>query len=67
LHDVRFSDRIEPYIFYRSLNVKPGDRVGAFINSGHRLGLLLLEFPSMAEMQDVYDHIYEHMLLDVRP
>jgi biotin carboxylase len=63
---IRFSERIEPYIFYRSLSVKPGDQVGAFINSGHRLGLLLLEFPSVAEMQDIYDDIYAHMILEVR-
>jgi D-arabinose 1-dehydrogenase-like Zn-dependent alcohol dehydrogenase len=47
-------------------SVKPGDHVGAFINSGHRLGLLLLEFPSMAEMQDIYNDIYAHMILNVR-
>lgn len=67
LKSIRLSDRVEPYVFYRSFNVAPGDHVGRFINSGHRLGLLLMEFPSMEEMQEIYAHIYEHVVLDVEP
>lgn len=67
LRGIRLSDTLERHVFYRSFNVKPGDRVGRFINSGHRLGLLLVEFPDHTSMLEVYDHIYDHMLLDVVP
>lgn len=67
LRSLRLSDELEQHVFYRSFNVKPGDRVGRFINSGHRLGLLLVEFPDLASMLEVYDHIYDHLLLEVDP
>lgn len=67
LGSIRLSPRLEPYVFHRNFNVVPGDRVGAFIHSGHRLGLLLLEFPSMGEMQDVYANMHEHVILELGP
>ena len=67
LRSIGFSAELEAAIFYRSYNVKPGDRVGRFVNSGHRAGLLLVEFQSLERMHDVYDNIYEHMLFDVAP
>jgi biotin carboxylase len=67
LRSFGLSPRVAPYVFHRFMNVAPGDRVGRFTDSRFRLGLLLFEFPSMAEMLDVYDHIYDHMLVDVDP
>lgn len=67
LRSFGLSPRVAPYVFHRSMNVAPGDRVGRFTDSRFRLGLLLFEFPSMAEMLDVYDRIYDHMLLEVDP
>lgn len=65
LRSFALSPMVEPLVFYRSLSVAPGDRVGRFTDSRHRLGLLLFEFPSMDLMQEVYANIYEHVLVDV--
>ena len=65
LRSLRLSDELDRHVIYRSFNVKPGDRVGRFVNSGHRLGLLLVEFPDLGSMLWVYDHIYDHMYLEV--
>ncbi len=48
------SERIKEKIIYQSvLSVKPGDPVNKFINSGCRLGLLLLKYDSFEEMQEL--------------
>ena len=65
LRSLRLSAELDRHVIYRSFNVKPGDRVGRFVNSGHRLGLLLVEFPDLGSMLWVYDHIYDHMYLEV--
>lgn len=67
LRAVRLSERVAPYVFHRSLNVAPGDHVDRFTDSRARLGLLLFEFPDMAEMQDVYENIYDHVVVEVSP
>lgn len=67
LRAIHFSPELQACIFHRSLSVKPGDRVGRFVNSGHRLGLLLLEFPDKATMEGIMGDIYRHMVLEVDP
>ncbi|MBS1581564.1 MAG: carbamoyl-phosphate-synthetase [Bacteroidetes bacterium] len=65
LRSIEISPHIAPFIFHRSVNVRPGDRVGRFVNSGHRLGLLLLEFPDQERMLDAYAHMHEHIIVNV--
>lgn len=65
LRSIRLSKELDRHVFYRSFNVKPGDTVGRFINSGHRLGLLLVEFPDQMSMLRVYDDIYKFIHLEL--
>lgn len=50
---------LEPHIFHRSINVRPGDRVSRFVHSGLRLGLLLVEFPDKGSMLQAYANMHE--------
>ncbi|MBL7965262.1 MAG: ATP-grasp domain-containing protein [Flavobacteriales bacterium] len=67
LRDFRLSERVSPWVFHRSFNPKPGDRVGRFTDSRFRLGLLLFQFPTAEDMHDVYRHIYDHVIVEVDP
>ncbi len=67
LMSIEFSEQLLSRTFYRSINVEPGDEVHCFMNSGHRIGLLLLQFPEKNEMLEVYSDIYSHMKVVVEP
>jgi hypothetical protein len=67
LKKIDFSDQLRSRMFYCSINVQPGDHVHRFMNSGHRIGLLLLQFPDRKEMLEVYSDIYRHMSVSVQP
>jgi biotin carboxylase len=59
--EVWMSPWLQRHIFHRSISVAPGSQVQAFSHSGHRLGLLLLEFGTAAEMSETYAHMHEHV------
>jgi biotin carboxylase len=65
LEKMEFSNELRSCIIYRSISVRPGDHVGRFEHSGHRLGLLLLKFPTKEKMLDMYANIYDHMQVRV--
>lgn len=65
LRSVTLSERIAPFVFHSIRTVHPGDRVEPFTGASKRLGLLLLEFPDMATMQDIYAHLDEHVVVDL--
>jgi len=66
LKEVRFSDELRGMIRYEKILVRAGDKVHRFEHSGHRCGLLLLEFSSFKEMHEILDEIHEHIVLELQ-
>ncbi len=59
---VTFSDEIEKRIIYKKVNISKGDKINRFINSGCRLGLLLLKYQDFDDMHtlltsNLRDHV----------
>lgn len=66
LKKVRISNELRGMIRYEKLLVVAGDKVHRFEHSGHRCGLLLLEFSSFKEMHEILDEIHEHIVLELQ-
>ncbi len=66
LEGITLSDRIRPYVFYKAITVPDGAAVEPFTAASKRVGLLLLEFPDVKEMHDIYAHQDEHVRVALR-
>ncbi len=65
LRSIHFDDHLERAIFHRSIIAQPGDKVERFAGSSSRLGLLLLSFPTQADMLGTIADMYDHMVVEV--
>ncbi len=51
---------MEKHIFYKIVNVGKGQEVSKFINSGFRIGLVLLKFDDFSQMHQVLGNVYDY-------
>jgi biotin carboxylase len=51
---------MEDHVFYKILNIKGGQEVHRFINSGYRVGLVLVKFDDFAQMHRVLGNVYDY-------
>jgi len=62
---IEFAEELEKCIIFKNVNVKPGDKVSRFVNSGFRIGLLLLKFESYEQQQRIITNIYDYINVKV--
>ncbi len=65
LKSVSFSDELKRYIKDYYPDVEPGVKVGPFINSDRRIGVLVMVFDSVAERDKVMENIEDHIFIEV--
>jgi biotin carboxylase len=51
---------MEEHIFYKTVNATKGQEVNRFINSGFRIGLVLLKFDDFGQMHQVLGNVYDY-------
>jgi biotin carboxylase len=51
---------MKEHIFYKIVNVNKGQEVNRFINSGFRIGLVLLKFDDFNQMHHVLGNVYDY-------
>ena len=64
---IEFSDFLKERLLYSKVNLKKGDSIKRFVNSGCRLGLLLVKYDSFEQMHELLssnfkDHITINLL-----
>lgn len=64
--DIRFSEALEPYIVRKCVYKTPGDRVEYFDNAAKALGILFLKFPDQETMEQMLEHINDHVGIVLR-
>jgi biotin carboxylase len=57
---------MDKHIFYKIINVEKGQKVNRFINSGFRIGLVLLKFDDFDQMHKVLGNVYEYFRVDLK-
>ena len=65
LKKVSFSDTLKPYIKNYFPDVEYGNKIEPFVNSDKRLGVLVMQFSSVSERDEILSHIKEHITIEV--
>lgn len=65
LKSISFSEKLQKKIIFKNINVQQGQEVKKFINSGYRLGLILLKFDTFEEMHAILGDINKHVYVEV--
>ncbi len=62
---IEFDPEIRDLIFYKNITVTKGDRIHRFVNSGYRIGLILLKFEDYSQMHRILGNIYDYVFVNV--
>lgn len=65
LKKIDFSDQISPYIKYFSRYVEEGEEVQSFQASNAAIGILLMSFPNIHEMNEAFKRIEELIKIEI--
>ena len=63
LQGVEYSEKLQDHLLEEHLTVKTGEPVEAFTDASKKIGIIFLQFSSLAEMREFLDNINQEITI----